>query len=596
MKKFYTILFIIIVLTTNNLLPQRERQERIIDEEGILNNLSKTAFIDSTQLDSILLVTMNTYHIPGLTALITSKADGIAWKRNFGYANLDNNKTVEDTTIFLLASVSKLIVATSIMQFWEADSFDLDDNINDYLDGFQVHIPSYPNDTITFRMLMNHTSSIRDNWYWLDLLTICGDSPIPLDTFLINYFTPGGTYYNQYSNFLSSPPGTVCEYSNVAVCILAYIVERFSGMSFAQYCQEKIFDPLEMHKTSWFLNGLDTTAVATPYLWSVDRYIPYCHYGSPDYPDGQLRTTKVDLEHFMTAYMNWGVYNSVRILDSTTVDLILSDHLGYPIPGYGDIQGLVWYKSAELNNRWPWGHTGGWSGCRTAMFFQQDEDWGVICFMNSTPSYSVQLYILNLLCDYAQTIPVELTTFTAASNGKEVILNWSTATEVNNQGFEVQRSRDGSEFLTVEFIEGNGTTTEQQNYTYIDRNLENGKYYYRLKQVDFDGSYEYSSVAEVDFRAFSSFLLEQNYPNPFNPTTTISFGIQSKSNVNITILNAIGEEVALILNEAREPGFHQIEFNAANLPSGVYFYQLKATPGGGRAGNYVNTKKMILMK
>jgi photosystem II stability/assembly factor-like uncharacterized protein len=184
---------------------------------------------------------------------------------------------------------------------------------------------------------------------------------------------------------------------------------------------------------------------------------------------------------------------------------------------------------------------------------------------------------------------VELTSFTATSNGKEVILSWSTASEINNQGFEIQRSTEGVEYFTVGFVNGHGTTTEQQNYSYSDKNLDNGKYFYRLKQVDYDGSYDYSDVVEVEWRAFNSYLLEQNFPNPFNPTTTIGYGLQNKSNVKITILNAIGEEVAVVLNEEREAGFHRVEFNAANLPSGVYFYQL-------RAGDFVETKKMILLK
>jgi hypothetical protein len=188
-----------------------------------------------------------------------------------------------------------------------------------------------------------------------------------------------------------------------------------------------------------------------------------------------------------------------------------------------------------------------------------------------------------------EILPVELTSFTATSNGKEVTLNWSTATEINNLGFEIQRSIERDEFFTIGFVNGHGTTTEQHNYSYADKNLDNGKYFYRLKQVDYNGTYEYSDVVEVEWRAFSSYLLEQNYPNPFNPTTTIGFGLQNKSNVKIIILNAIGEEVAIIMNEEREPGFHQVEFNAVSLPSGVYFYQL-------RAGDYVNTKKMILLK
>jgi len=186
-------------------------------------------------------------------------------------------------------------------------------------------------------------------------------------------------------------------------------------------------------------------------------------------------------------------------------------------------------------------------------------------------------------------LPVELTSFSATINGKEVILNWSTATELNNLGFEIQRSRAGKEFFTVGFVNGYGTTSEQQNYRYADKNLNNGKYYYRLKQVDYDGSYEYSDVVEVEWRAFNSYMLEQNYPNPFNPTTKIGFGVQNKSNVKITVLNSIGEEVAILLNENKDAGFYQIDFNATNIPSGVYFYRLQA-------GEFVETKKMVLLK
>ena len=191
--------------------------------------------------------------------------------------------------------------------------------------------------------------------------------------------------------------------------------------------------------------------------------------------------------------------------------------------------------------------------------------------------------------DLSSFVPVELTSFTATVNGKEVLLNWSTTTELNNLGFEIQRSTGLKEFFTVGFVNGHGTTTDQQNYIFADRNLDNGTYYYRLKQVDYDGSYEYSDVVEVEWRAFNSYLLEQNFPNPFNPITTIGFGIQNKSNVKITILNAIGEEVAIVLNEEKEVGYHQVEFNATDLSSGIYFYRLQA-------GNFIETKKMILMK
>ena len=117
----------------------------------------------------------------------------------------------------------------------------------------------------------------------------------------------------------------------------------------------------------------------------------------------------------------------------------------------------------------------------------------------------------------APVVPVELTSFTASSNGNEVILSWTTATELNNRGFEIQRSVDGTGFFTVGFVEGKGTTTNPQRYSYSDKVPGNGQIFYRLKQVDFDGSYEYSDVVEVEWRTFNSYLLEQNYPNPFQP-------------------------------------------------------------------------------
>lgn len=193
-------------------------------------------------------------------------------------------------------------------------------------------------------------------------------------------------------------------------------------------------------------------------------------------------------------------------------------------------------------------------------------------------------------------IPVELLSFTASSNGREVILNWSTATELNNQLFEIQRSYEGSDFATVGFVNGKGTTTQRQDYVYRDRINSGGKYSYRLKQIDYLGSYKYSDIIEIELRLFNSYLLEQNYPNPFNPSTTIGYGIKEKSNVRIAVFNSIGEEVAVLVNQEKESGYHTVEFNAAshsgnvrNLPSGIYFYQLLVD-------GYVEMKKMILLR
>jgi len=188
-----------------------------------------------------------------------------------------------------------------------------------------------------------------------------------------------------------------------------------------------------------------------------------------------------------------------------------------------------------------------------------------------------------------EMVPVELTSFTATANAKEVTLNWSTATALNNQGFEVQRKFGLNDFATVGSVRGHGTTTSPIHYTYVDKLIDEGKYFYRLKQIDFNGTFEYSNEIEVDVRVLDKFTLEQNYPNPFNPTTTIGFGIMKKGNVKLSIHNILGEEIRVLLNGEKEAGYHSIDFNGSDLPSGVYFYRIQA-------GSYIAMNKMILLK
>jgi photosystem II stability/assembly factor-like uncharacterized protein len=186
-------------------------------------------------------------------------------------------------------------------------------------------------------------------------------------------------------------------------------------------------------------------------------------------------------------------------------------------------------------------------------------------------------------------VPIELTSFIAQAENQKVILKWTTATELNNNGFEIQRRVAESDFATVGFVRGEGTTTNQKEYSYIDKDLTDGKYFYRLKQIDYNGAYEYSNAIEVDVRSLNEYALEQNYPNPFNPVTTIGYVIKEKTTAKLILLNAICEEVAVLVNEEQDKGFHKIDFNASTLASGVYFYQLKA-------GDFVQTRKMILLK
>ena len=191
-------------------------------------------------------------------------------------------------------------------------------------------------------------------------------------------------------------------------------------------------------------------------------------------------------------------------------------------------------------------------------------------------------------------IPVELTSLAASVNNNIVTLNWITASELNNSGFEILRQMSEyrsqeSEWERIGFVEGNGTTTESNYYSFEDKNVFAGKYYYRLKQIDFDGSFEYSDIIEVDVNIPAKFSLSQNYPNPFNPTTTIEYQIPSDGFVSLTIHNTVGQEVSTLVNENQSAGKYSITFSAENLPSGLYFYSL-------RSGDFSETKKMLLLK
>lgn len=191
-------------------------------------------------------------------------------------------------------------------------------------------------------------------------------------------------------------------------------------------------------------------------------------------------------------------------------------------------------------------------------------------------------------------IPVELTSFGASNDRNNVTLNWATATEVNNSGFQIERKLNGTnEWTNLSFVSGKGTSTERNNYSYMDKGLTVGKYSYRLKQVDLDGTFEYSPVIEVDVNAPNEYTLYQNYPNPFNPSTTIEYSLPEKADVTISIYTAIGELVTTLVNGTIESGYQKVSFNASNLTSGTYIYQIKAV---GAERTFVDTKKMILIK
>jgi hypothetical protein len=193
-------------------------------------------------------------------------------------------------------------------------------------------------------------------------------------------------------------------------------------------------------------------------------------------------------------------------------------------------------------------------------------------------------------------LPVELSSFVSSVTSREVKLNWATTSEHNNSGFDIERKANGTEtWNKVGFVAGTGNSNTPVNYSYLDRNLNTGKYDYRLKQVDYNGNYAYYNLASyVEIGVPGKFAISQNYPNPFNPTTKINYDLPFDSKVSIKLFDMSGKEVSsLVNNAALSAGYYTVQFNGANLASGIYFYTISAQ---GPSEKFVSTKKMVLVK
>jgi len=186
-------------------------------------------------------------------------------------------------------------------------------------------------------------------------------------------------------------------------------------------------------------------------------------------------------------------------------------------------------------------------------------------------------------------LPVELSSFVSTISNNNVTLNWSTASETNNSGFDIERNSNG-QWSKIGNVTGNGTTPISNNYSFTDRNLTSGIYNYRLKQIDFNGNFEYFNLnSEVNIGVPAKFELSQNYPNPFNPSTQINYNLPVDGKVSLRLFDMSGKEISTIVNEVKTAGYYSVSFNAGNLPSGVYFYSIEAN-------DFSAVKKMMLVK
>ena len=354
----------------------------------------------SSSLDAEILNEMSTRNFPGASTIIV-KSGEIVWVESYGYADIANSVPVEDTTVFLLASVSKLFAGTAVMQLHESEIIDLDADINNYLP-WTVDVPNYANDSITARQLMTHTASINDNWGVMGSYYGYPDPVISLSNCMENYFPTAGSNYNASNNFLNTPPGSTYDYSNMGSALNGYLVEASTGVPFDDYCDNNIFNQLCMANTAWHFSDFNPNQVATPHNFQNGNYNAIDHYGFADYPNGQLRSTVMDIGNYMITFLNGGTFGDNSILSESSVNEMLS----LQIPNINSVTGLNWYKTTLYHSGGEaklWGHSGSEQGASTYLYIDPQNDIGICLLTNGNGD---GLYICDDLYDHALNMTV----------------------------------------------------------------------------------------------------------------------------------------------------------------------------------------------
>ena len=351
----------------------------------------------NSSLDAFIINEMNLEKFPGVSTIIV-KDGKIVWLESYGYADVGNQILVEDPTVFLLASMSKLFTGTAAMQLYESGLSNIDRDINTYLP-WPIEIPGFENDSITIRDLMTHTSSIEDGPA-MDFYYDYPDPTITLAECIQRYLTTSGIDYNVNANFYNNAPGTAFNYSNMGTALNGFLTQSITGIPFDDYCDSNIFNPLCMNKTGWHFSDFDSSHVARPYSFQNGNYIAYPHYGFADYPDGQLRSNVIDIGNFMIAYLNGGTLGSNSILNNASINEMLSAQ----VPFLDPTQGLNWYKEELFftgGSAMLWGHNGGENGVSTDLYIDPANNIGLCVLTNGEGD---ALYICDKLYNYALSL------------------------------------------------------------------------------------------------------------------------------------------------------------------------------------------------
>jgi CubicO group peptidase (beta-lactamase class C family) len=358
--------------------------------EGILNKNNnfiklQNNFLNDDNFDLKIKILMKIGHVPSISMGVIDDNYSLYYK-GYGFSRFLTRQKPTKDTIYLIASVSKTVAATALMQLYEKGFFDLDDDVNDYLD-FNVRNPNHPNIPITFRMLLAHRSSLRNlpkNQFFICYIKNYFNYPYPMIREMI---TPNGSIYDE-NVWNSYSPGKYVDYTDMGYILIEHLIEVLSKQKFSDYCNQNIFIPLKMENTSFNLNNLKRKQLAVPYFEIGRIFIPL-PFVEGVYAVGGLRTSIEDFSHYVIAHMNNGIYKGFRILNESTVNLMHSQQFLNNF--YGGIKyGLgfrIWYGNI-LSSYKPYGHAGCGYGMTAYMGMNKSNDRAVIFFMNKAFDFS----------------------------------------------------------------------------------------------------------------------------------------------------------------------------------------------------------------
>lgn len=317
------------------------------------------------------------------------KNDEVVWANTYGFSQVWLRQKADASSIYMIGSTTKTITATALLQLYEQGLFNLDDDINSYLP-FQLRNPKHPDVPITFRMLLSHSASIYDYCIFkpVGLLDVIKFMPFPetIDEWLPDVLTPGGTFYRE-DYWLDSPPGSQTTYSSIGYLVVGCLVEKLSGMSIDKYCENNIFQPLEMDNTSYDMQRLDRDNMVTPYIHRLGMYLPLPQYDPACFTlMGGVRSTSRDLSNFLIAHMNNGAYKEVRILQNETITLMHTTIYEETIRNYSTLRknrtyGLGWFSWDFLPFKTE-GHCGMQPGAVAFMLTNKEENTGFVLLSN----------------------------------------------------------------------------------------------------------------------------------------------------------------------------------------------------------------------